>query len=468
MHVVRQMKRAQERKRKNEKAYLIKKLQLSDFEYVADDKNITFSAMGPHLVDFFHVIGLPNILEEDVHIDKRQSPYRPDKLSQLLILQNVLGIDRIENSRILDQDEVLKQKLHLNKYPDPETFRDELKKYTPHNIEELFLVNQGLLNILCTLTVPQYVDLHFDSKVITVYGDQENATVGYNPHKRGRASYHLKVCTIEPFGVVLSICLQPGDAVSSTEFVGFYKKSLAAVPQNHLVVQNVRADSGFFSEKNIEAIEGDYLFFEVVAKHYSSINQMITEIIPEEDFKSFYPAQTIEGTSFSFRLDTWDKPRDFVVVRKVHKYVDSGQGIMVPKWCYQVICHNQLDMSPKEVWEDYNKRAKVELNIRELDYDHFISKVPTGIFLSNYAYFWHCVLAYNLSLILKNFLLPDEWSKVKTSTLRKKLISIPGRLVNHSGKMIMRLIEGFPYISVLEYVKERLLWLYRMLNPLPT
>jgi hypothetical protein len=291
--------------------------------------------------------------------------------------------------------------------------------------------------------------------------------VGYNPHKKGRASYHLKVCTVEPFGVILAICLQPGDAVSSTGFVEFYEKSVAAVPQNHLVVQNVRLDSGFFSEENIEVMEGDHFFFEVVAKKYKNIKHWITECIAEEDFKPFNTAQTIEGTSLSFRLDTWDKPRDFVVVRKVHKYEDNGQGIMVPKWCYQVICNNQLDMSPKEVWEDYNKRCRVELNIRELDYDHFITKVPTGIFLSNYAYFWHCVLAYNLTLILKNFLLPVEWAKVRTSTLRKKLISIPGRLVNHSGKMIMRLIKEFPYTEVLAYVKERLLWLYRMLNPLP-
>ena len=108
-------------------------------------------------------------------------------------------------------------------------------------------------------------------------------------------------------------------------------------------------------------------------------------------------------------------------IRKLDKYKDNGQGILFPKYRYQVICHNQLDMSAKEVWEDYNKRAKIELNIRDLDYDHFITKVPTGCFLSNFAYFWHCALSYNVALIFKNFLLPRKWSKVRTSTLRKRL-----------------------------------------------
>jgi hypothetical protein len=462
----RQALRAQERKTQKEHKKLIKQLELSDFAYVADDNNMTFSAMGPHLVDFMKVIELPKFLKDHVKTEKRQSPYSPDKLSQLLILQNILGYDRIETSRPLNQDGIMKQKLAIKDYPDPETFRDELQKYEEHNMEQLFFVNLKLLNVLCRLSEPQYVDLHFDSKVITVYGDQEAAKEGYNPHKPGRKSYHLKVCTIEPFGFILAIQLEPGSSVSSTGFIDFYKNSLAAVPQDHFVVQNVRLDRGFFGEDNIRAFEGDCLFFEVVAKKYSTIKRFI-DSIAEEDFEPFYPDETIYGASFSFCLDSWEKPRDFVVVRKLVGHEDNGQGMLFPKWHYQVICHNQLDMSPKELWEDYNQRARVELNIRDLDYDHFITKVPTGRFFSNFAYFWHCVLSYNLVFIFKNFVLTGEWSKYRLSTLRKKLIKVPGRLVNHSGKMVMRLIEGFPYLEILESVKEQLIWLYQRLNPLP-
>jgi len=434
--------------------------------YVADDSTMTFSAMGTHLVDFMKVIELPKFLKDHLQIEKRQSLYSPDTLSQLLILQNILGYDRIESSRPLDQDGIMKQKLKIKDYPDTETFRDELQKYEEHHMEQLFFVNLKVLNVLWRLTEPQYVDLHFDSKVITVYGDQEGAQQGYNPIKPGRKSYHLKVCTIEPFGFIVAIHLEPGTSVSSTGFIEFYKKSLAAIPQDHFVVQNVRLDRGFFSEDNIRAFEGDCLFFEVMAKKYSSIKRFI-DSIAEEDFEPFYPDETIYGASFSFCLDSWEKPRDFVVVRKLVGHEDNGQGMLFPKWHYQVICHNQLDMSPKELWEDYNQRARVELNIRDSDYDHFITKVPTGIFLSNFAYFWHCVLSYNLVLIFKNFVLIGQWSKYRLSTLRKKLIKVPGRLVNHSGKMVMRLIEGFPYLDILQSVKEQLIWLYQRLNPLP-
>ena len=44
MNVTRQLRRAQERERQKEHKKLIKQLELSDFTYVADDSNMTFSA----------------------------------------------------------------------------------------------------------------------------------------------------------------------------------------------------------------------------------------------------------------------------------------------------------------------------------------------------------------------------------------------------------------------------------------
>jgi len=112
-------------------------------------------------------------------------------------------------------------------------------------------------------------------------------------------------------------------------------------------------------------------------------------------------------------------------------------------------------MTSKDAWADYNKREKIELTLRELDYDHFITKVPAGTFNSNYAYFWHCVLAYNVALIFKRFILSEQWHNARTSTIRKNLLNIPGRVVNHSGNMVMRLMAGFPFVDVLRFVESR-------------
>ena len=118
----------------------------------------------------------------------------------------------------------------------------------------------------------------------------------------------------------------------------------------------------------------------------------------------------------------WDKPREFIVVRKLIRHDKDGQLFLFPRYSLQIICHNQMDMDLKEVWEDYNKRARIEFTIRDLDHDHSVTNVLTGRFLSNFAYFWFCVFSYNLILIFKNFVLAGDWSQFRTSTIREKLL----------------------------------------------
>ena len=68
-------------------------------------------------------------------------------------------------SKALRLDGYYQKKLGINGYPDPETFRDEWQRYTPENINQLFMVNKRLLNLLAKQEEPQYplIGLSFQS-----------------------------------------------------------------------------------------------------------------------------------------------------------------------------------------------------------------------------------------------------------------------------------------------------------------
>ena len=70
MEIRRQVRRAEERKQEKADKKLAKQLELSDFTYEATGENMTFSAMGPQLVDFIRVVGLPRFLKEHIGIEK--------------------------------------------------------------------------------------------------------------------------------------------------------------------------------------------------------------------------------------------------------------------------------------------------------------------------------------------------------------------------------------------------------------
>jgi hypothetical protein len=57
-----------------------------------DDHTLTLSALAPQVVDCMKVVGLPDALRDHVNIEKRGSLYPREKLSSLLVLQNILGM----------------------------------------------------------------------------------------------------------------------------------------------------------------------------------------------------------------------------------------------------------------------------------------------------------------------------------------------------------------------------------------
>jgi hypothetical protein len=57
-----------------------------------------------------------------------------------------------------------------------------------------------------------------DLTVNTRYGHQDDASVGYNPHKRGRKSHHPLVCVAVCTHLSLHLEWHPGDTVSATDW----------------------------------------------------------------------------------------------------------------------------------------------------------------------------------------------------------------------------------------------------------
>ncbi len=78
MNIRRQVRRAEERKQEKADRQLARQLELSDFTYEATDENMTFSAMGPQLVDFMRVIVLLRHIALHIMIKTLPSKLRSD------------------------------------------------------------------------------------------------------------------------------------------------------------------------------------------------------------------------------------------------------------------------------------------------------------------------------------------------------------------------------------------------------
>ena len=108
------------------------------------------------------------------------------------------------------------------------------------------------------------VTLDVDSTVIIRNGEQEGAARGYSPSRRGRASHHPLLAFVAEARMVANFWLRPGNAHSANNILQFLESTL-----HHLgdkIVGLLRADSGFFDETILEALEGKRIPYIVAAR----------------------------------------------------------------------------------------------------------------------------------------------------------------------------------------------------------
>jgi len=75
--------------------------------------------------------------------------------------------------------------------------------------------------------------------------------------------------------------------------------------------------------------------------------------------------------------------------------------------------------------------------------------MPSGKFGENAAWWWIMMLALNLNAILKRLALPQEWTPKRMKAVRLSLIRLPGKILERSRCMMIRLRQDHPALPVL-------------------
>ena len=84
-------------------------------------------------------------------------------------------------------------------------------------------------------------------------------------------------------------------------------------------------------------------------------------------------------------------------------------------------------------------------------------KLPSGDFGENAAWWWIMILAMNLNTIMKRLVLGGSWASRRMKAIRFSLINIPGRIVERSRELIIRLVKGHPAFELYLEARQRIL-----------
>jgi Transposase DDE domain group 1 len=167
------------------------------------------------------------------------------------------------------------------------------------------------------LTRPWILDI--DATIKPLYGHQEGAELGYNPHKPGRPSHVLHTFWIGNLRLVLDAVLTSGKQHSS----GHAKASLARLLEelDDRKPALVRGDCGYGNEHIIDVCEQRNQPYLLRLRKTANVKRLIERLFRREQWsRASEASQGWQAIEDSIRLSGWSKTRRVVVLRRRIKH----------------------------------------------------------------------------------------------------------------------------------------------------
>ncbi len=287
--------------------------------------------------------------------------------------------------------------------------------------EQIHRVNDRLLQHFLNQQHRSRLIFDLDSTVVTVFGHQDGAEVGYHPRYRGKRSYDPLLCIESNSSYLWDAELRPGNAGTWADSIELRDTCFANVPPDVRELR-VRADAGFGYEPVCAGLEGLAAEYAIVARLTQGFRRLLPGLRYEPVNRDW------EMADFDHRSHGWTNARRFVVARRFLAQQEAQPTLFSLGRYVDRAGVTNLSLTPTGIWHFYDGRAAMEPRIRELREDFALRKVPTRAFAANALYLEIVRLAYNLVTAFQRTCLPEEWQGLTLSKLRHWLFWLPGEL----------------------------------------
>jgi len=406
--------------------------------------------------EFTRVLQFRRFLSRHLLYPRRNQRYTLSQMIMALVYPVILGLDRLEAASFLRSNGTFQYLTGLQSYPDPQSLRRFLLQAAPEFREQLHRLNDQLLRQFIHL--PDHrsrLILDLDSTVVTVFGRQEGAAVGYNPRYRGKRSYDPLLCLEANSSFLWDAELRRGDAGTWVGSVELLASCFLSVPSDIRELR-VRADAGFGYHPVLEMLEVRPAQYAVVARMTASLKRALGGL----RYERINPRWEI--AEFEHRVSGWPQSRRCIVARRLIEETDPEPTLFtLERYLYRA-WFTSLPLTPAGVWHFYDGRAAMETRIRELREDFALRKIPTRAFAANALYLEVVRLAYNLVTAFQRMCLPQEWQSLTLSKLRHRLFWLPGELTRPQNRPTLRLVNS----PIIEAETEKILHRIQRLKPL--
>lgn len=418
------------------------------------DPDAAVTPMGqlPFFIQFLKLGGRFEPWVEDcpLHYRSNNAPEKIDVLGSLF-LSILSGHRRYAHITNLMSDRVNSQLLGMNKVVSDDSARRALRKIDEASgIDWLQKHLQSCYEPL--LKTPWILDV--DVTVKPLYGHQEGAEIGYNPHKPGRPSHTYHTYMMANLRLVLEVEVQAGDQSHSNYSLPGLVALLNRLPTDGKP-EFVRGDIGWGTDNammQMEDIDQRYLF---KLRKSKNVKELIYKHHCLGEWS--YINKEWEAKEDILQLQGWERERRVVVIRQ-RLSTDNVIGIECQKegqqqlafidgpedikmYEYSVLV-TDLDDDLVTLFYHYRDRADCENNFDEMKNQwgwggYTTRKIKSCQFMARMI-----ALVYNWWNLFVRLAIPDKHHEAITS--RPLLLTSIGRLTEHQRqkKMVITSTHG--------------------------
>jgi len=405
------------------------------FKTRADERNLTGVAGLVSFGGFLRELGVDRELRQRFRRLKasRLVVYPMETQLRLLLDAAVAGVGRVFGLESLAADPLF---VHLagGVVPSIDTVYRDLMRFDDTALDDLeaMLGAHGLAGL--AHKKHPLVHLDIDTTVLSLFGTQEGALPGPNPHYHGRPSYHPLVARIAETGTFVGARLRPGDTGFGVAEVpvleGWLDRVRAEVGPDGVIY--VRIDGAADCTDILMAIEAKGALFVTKADMTPRLNGLIateehwTTVERDADNR---PSQQV--AEIPFAREAWkQRGANFRVIAVRTRERPNGKQIFLwdhLDYTVQVFITNEWAEAPIDVARRYDARAGIEPMIGETKYGWGLGNVPSQCFRANHAALLLKLLAFNFMRRFVATRCPAlrTW---RAPWLRRALIHVPGRL----------------------------------------
>ena len=402
-------------------------------------KQISTNVTYTYVQDFKDTIGFRQLLEKHLEqyeaLKASNSKYSVSDAVDFMTDAVFQGYSRFYHMEKLRKDEAYRS-IHGGDAPSEKVCRHTLALLPDDAADTFRAINKELLAMQAKTEEIREVAADFDDSVITVFGNQERSSIGYNPKYHGRPSYKEKVGVISGTKELVDLTLEEGSHHSNHEFLDFFKRFESSLPKEWLL-KRVRADRGFYDDDNFTYFENRGYEYIVKAKMTSNMHKVVKWVCEHPDDYLWEQADerisehaVFHTTDIHLPMPGWARSRRIVIVRKtLPSKTEDGQFIFDEcRYEYQAIITNIDYLTTAEIFNDYNQRCTVETSIDEIKSGFAFSENSQIDYKCNELYLLIKMIACNLHNWFKQAILPEVERHHRINTLRRTIYKTCGMI----------------------------------------